>query len=107
MDFTTLRAVVSFDVDDVATFEVRALATNGGALFLIILVSCLKFLICCMLSAHTVLFASFIFITNYSAANTVESSSEISGTLQCEGSIFAVREIWMAQVLSIQCHTHL
>ena len=62
---------------------------------------------CCILSAHPILIASFIFITNSSDDNTVESSSEITGTLQCVGFFFTVQEIWMDQVLSIKCRPHL
>ena len=107
MAFTILGAVVSFDVDALPTLEVCVLATVGGDLLLIILVSCFNILMCCILSAHPVLIASFIFITNSSAANTIESSSEISVTLQCTGSILAALEIRMARVLSIQCCPHL
>ena len=71
MAFITLEVVVSFDVDTVPNLEVRAFATVGSALFYIILVSCFTFLMYCVLYAYSILIASFIFIPNYSAANTV------------------------------------
>ena len=88
MTFTTLRVVVSFDVNAIPTLEVRALATVGGALLSIILLICFKTLMCCIFSAYPILIASFVCITNSSAANTLESSSKIAVTLQCAGSIF-------------------
>ena len=55
MAFTTLISVVSFDIYASPTLEVHALATIGNAFFSIILVSCSKILMCCILSAYTIL----------------------------------------------------